>query len=204
MTSRGFASLQVAAGLPEVLTCPWVADHAVEVEPAGGTLQALADDVAALALTCSNQGYDSGVIDLDGVNWFDDADLTATAPQASWQAFLGADTEQPGLWLAYTPTTGLVEGSHVDHDVMIPVEWADPATRTEIESAQLARITEVRATLAQIPPARGPGALSTAAPVGQQAAEAGSLNARMATPATPVAGATPTTSATPRGRGVSR
>ena len=85
---------------------------------------------------------------LDDVNWFDDAALLAAAPGASWQAYIGLDTEQAGLWLAYTPVTGLVEGSHLDHDVMIPVEWANPATRTRGPEAQLARITTVRAALA--------------------------------------------------------
>lgn len=126
MTSRGFASLDVAAGLPDVLGCRWVADHADEVEPAGP---------------------DAGVIDLDGVNWFDDQALIAAAPGACWQAFLGVETEQPGLWLAYTPGTGLVEGHHADHEVMIPAEWAHPAGRTPAGESQLARITAVRDTL---------------------------------------------------------
>ena len=85
---------------------------------------------------------------LDDVNWFDDAALIAAAPGASWQAFVGLDTEQAGLWLAYTPATGLVEGSHIDHDVMVPVEWANPATRTREVEAQLARIATVRSALA--------------------------------------------------------
>ena len=152
MTSRGFASLQVAEGLPEVLTCPWVADHAVEVERRGGTVQALADDVRGVRPDLRGPGIRQRrhrprrrqLVRRRGT-------CSATAPHASWQAFLGADTEQPGLWLAYTPATGLVEGCHVDHDVMIPVDWADPATRTGAEEAQLARITAVRATLAGSP-----------------------------------------------------
>ena len=93
-------------------------------------------------------GHDHGTVHLDDVNWFDDAALLAAAPDASWQAYIGLDTEQSGLWLAYTPATGLVEGSHIDHDVMIPVEWANPATRTGAQEAQLARIATVRAALA--------------------------------------------------------
>ena len=35
MSSRGSAVIEVAAGLPEVLSCPWVAEHAVEFESTG-------------------------------------------------------------------------------------------------------------------------------------------------------------------------
>ena len=35
MSSRGSAVIEVAAGLPDVLACPWVAEHAVEFEPTG-------------------------------------------------------------------------------------------------------------------------------------------------------------------------
>ena len=108
MSSRGLATIEVAAGLVEVLGCPWVADHAAEVDPGDGpTLEFGGEDtVEAFLLTCADKGYDSGVIALADVNWCDDAALIAAAPRASWQAFLGADTEQPGLWLAYTPSTG--------------------------------------------------------------------------------------------------
>lgn len=156
MTSRGFASLQVAAGLPEVLACPEVAAHASEVEPHAEPVHALGDshDVEAFIQTARDQGWTRGVVDLEGVTWFDDAALIAAAPQAAWQVYLGVDTEQPGLWLAYTPGTGLVEASHVDHDVMVPVGWADPGTRAGAEERHLARITTVRAALAGMPQGR--------------------------------------------------
>ena len=157
MTSRGFASLQVAAGLPEVLACPEVAAHAREVEPHAEPVHALGDlhDVEAFIQTARDQGWTRGVLDLEDVNWFDDAALIAAAPQAAWQVYLGVETEQPGLWLAYTPGTGLVEASHVDHDVMVPVGWADPGTRTGAEERHLARITTVRAALEGMPQGRG-------------------------------------------------
>ena len=152
MTSRGFASLQVAQGLPEVLACPEVAAHSSEVEPHAEPVHALGDshEVEAFIQTARDQGWTRGVLDLEGVNWFDDAALIAAAPQAAWQVYLGVDTEQPGLWLAYTPGTGLVEARHVDHDVMVPVGWADPGTRTGAEERHLAGITTVRAALAGI------------------------------------------------------
>lgn len=156
MTNRGPATLEVTGGLIEVLGCPWVAAHATAATPAESVVLREfdgVDDVHAFTLTCGDKGYDQAVIDLDSVNWFDDTALIESAPHASWQAFLGPDTEQPGLWLAYTPATGLVEGCHADHDVMIPVDWANPATRTGAEEAQLARITAVRAALAG---SRGP------------------------------------------------
>jgi hypothetical protein len=149
MSSRGSAVIEVAAGLPEVLACPWVAEHAIEFEPTDGgpyvSLIRLPGD--GTSLTDLVTGHDQGTVHLDDVNWFDDAALLAGAPGASWQAFIGLDTEQAGLWLAYTPATGLVEGSQIDHDVMIPVEWANPATRTREVQAQLARITTVRSSL---------------------------------------------------------
>jgi hypothetical protein len=153
VTSRGPATLEVTGGLIEVLGCPWVAAHAVAAAPAESVVVREfegADDVHAFTLTCADKGYDQAVIDLDSVNWFPDSALIESAPGASWQAFLGPDTEQPGLWLAYTPGTGLVEGCHAGHDVMIPVDWANPATRTGAQAAQLARITAVRAALAML------------------------------------------------------
>ena len=142
MSSRGSAVIEVAAGLPEVLSCPWVAEHAVEFESLDGRqyvslIQPPGDQTNLIELVA---GHDHGTVHLDDVNWFDDAALLAAAPDASWQAYIGLHTEQSGLWLAYTPVTGLVEGSHLDHDVMIPVEWANPATRTGAQEAQLARI----------------------------------------------------------------
>ena len=150
MSSRGSAVIEVAAGLSEVLACPWVAEHAVEFEPTNGgpyvsLIKSPGDQVN---LTDRVAGHDHGTVHLDDVNWFDDAALLAAAPGASWQAYIGLDTEQAGLWLAHTPGTGLVEGSHIDHDVMVPVEWATPATRTWEVQAQLARITTVRSALA--------------------------------------------------------
>jgi hypothetical protein len=161
VTSRGPATLEVTGGLIEVLGCPWVAAHAVAAAPAESVVVREfegADDVHAFTLTCADKGYDQAVIDLDSVNWFPDSALIESAPGASWQAFLGPDTEQPGLWLAYTPGTGLVEGCHAGHDVMIPVDWANPATRTGAEEAQLARITAVRAALAGSPGTANAGA----------------------------------------------
>ena len=139
-----------------MLACPEVAAHASEVEPHAEPVHALGDrhDVEAFIQTARDQGWTRGVVDLEGVNWFDDAALIAAAPQAAWQVYLGVDTEQPGLWLAYTPGTGLVEASHVDHDVMVPVGWADPGTRTGAEERHLARITTVRAALAGMPQGR--------------------------------------------------
>lgn len=150
MSSRGSAVIEVAAGLSEVLACPWVAEHAVEFEPTNGgpyvsLIKSPGDQVN---LTDRVAGHDHGTVHLDDVNWFDDAALLAAAPGASWQAYIGLDTEQAGLWLAHTPATGLVEGSHIDHDVMVPVEWATPATRTREVQAQLTRITTVRSALA--------------------------------------------------------
>ncbi len=62
MTSRGFASLQVAAGLPEVLACPEVAAHAREVEPHAEPVHALGDlhDVEAFIQTARDQGWTRG------------------------------------------------------------------------------------------------------------------------------------------------
>lgn len=185
MTSRGFASLQVAEGLPEVLACPWVASHASAVDPgeyAGRELDGSAEAVAAFLLSCADKGYDRGVIDLEGVNWFDDAALIAAAPQAAWQVYLGVETEQPGLWLACTPGTGLVEASHVDHDVMVPVSWADPGTRTGDEERHLDRITAARAALEGMPQGRWhagqprPGATPTTVPASRAPAAGSGLD----------------------------
>ncbi len=201
MTSRGPASVQVASGLPEVLGCRWIAEHASAVHPAESlVLRELegVGDVAAFVLTCWDKGYDQATIELADVNWFDDAALVAAAPRASWQAFLSTDTEQPGLWLAYTPQAGLVEGCHVDHEVVVPLSWADPARRTGAEEAQLARVTTVVDALQA----------TAVDPVGHstQQAAAGdpAVRARMATPTQPVAPTAAASVAGPRGRGISR
>jgi hypothetical protein len=180
--------IEVAAGLPEVLACPWVAEHAIEFEPTDGgpyvSLIRLPGD--GTSLTDLVTGHDQGTVHLDDVNWFDDAALLAAAPGASWQAFIGLDTEQPGLWLAYTPTTGLVEGSHIDHDVMIPVDWANPVTRTREVQAQLARITTVRSALAAPGiDARPRPAASGIAVHTSASALPGSLTLRLTQPAPP-------------------
>jgi hypothetical protein len=201
MTSRGPASVQVASGLPEVLGCRWIAEHASAVQPTESVVlreQDGVDDVAAFVLTCWDKGYEQATIDLADVNWFNDAALVAEAPDASWQAFLGSDTEQPGLWLAYTPTTGLVEGTHIDHEVVIPLSWAHPARRTGAEEAQLARITAVvdalHATQAD------PVGLGDSTPQ----AVAGPPATRMATPTQPDTPTAATPPVGPRGRGISR
>jgi hypothetical protein len=196
MSSRGSAVIEVAAGLPAVLTCPWVAEHAVEFEPLdGGRYVSLIDSPGdGTSMADLVAGHDHGVVHLDDVNWFDDAALIAAAPDASWQAFVGLDTEQAGLWLAYTPATGLVEGSHIDHDVMVPVEWANPATRTREVQAQLARIATVRAALAARidGPPRTPASTSATALPGRKTVRltqpVPSTTAALMPPPTPTAG----------------
>jgi hypothetical protein len=193
MSSRGSAVIEVAAGLPEILACPWVAEHAVEFEPTGGgpyvnLIQSPGDQTN---LTDLVTGHDHGSVHLDDVNWFDDAALIAAAPDASWQAYIGLDTEQAGLWLAYTPTTGLVEASHIDHDVMVPVDWANPADRTWAQEAQVARITTVRAALAAPGidgPPRNPGSGITAHT--SASAVPGSPTVRLTQPVPPTTPAT--------------
>ncbi len=150
MTSRGGAVLEVRGGLAAVMACREIAAHVDQLFGPDDRPVPLAVDADGGALRPRGgwAGLDSGSIELQEVNWFDDAALVEAAPSARWQVFLSPETEQPGLWLAYTPQTGLVEGAHVGHEVMVPAAWVDPAGRTGDDERYLARIQSVRALLA--------------------------------------------------------
>lgn len=162
MTDRGSVVIEVVAGLADVLACRYVAEHTTMVFDDADTWVPGPGDVADKVAHRPGGWGDvtCGRVELGEVNWFDDQALIVAAPNAVWQAFVSRETEQPNLWLAYHPRTGLVEGSHLDHEVMVPATWAHPGARSGDAQRYLARIRAVQALLTGPPPAVAePGAL---------------------------------------------
>jgi hypothetical protein len=100
MTDRGGATLKVYRGAAEIAA----------TEPVEGYVEYY-EEYAGME--------DAGQFDLDGVNWFDDSRLVEAAPDAAWEVFLSPDCEEGSRYCAYHPEVGLVQGSHIDHEVVV-------------------------------------------------------------------------------------
>jgi hypothetical protein len=146
----------VRSGLPAVLTSAAVDGHAAALYGPDGQPAALPQD--HLAAERGGAWPDGGRVELDGIDWFDDAALIRDAPEAAWEVALGPDTEQPGVWLSYTPQTGLVEATHLDEAVLVPLAWTGPGAPPPGAADQLQRLRTAHALLHPPgPPAPGPG-----------------------------------------------
>ena len=118
----GRVHLEVGHGVLQVLTHPWIRAHLEELQPPSPHRAA-----AILVLT--------------GVDQLDTAGLLRAAPDATWQAFHGPDTDLPNLWLGYHPHLGLLEADHIEGAVVVPLASVHPDHRNANTDAHLRSLT---------------------------------------------------------------
>ena len=121
--NRGTLTIEVLHGLPEVLACPELRDadvlrgdgpwaHHPDTQQSGSQVQ-------------------SGRLEIHDVTGNTQiAEVLARAPGAVWQAWCDERTEAPNLWIAFHPAAGVVEGSWLDDEVVVPAGWVTTASFT--------------------------------------------------------------------------
>lgn len=157
MSSWGHGLLLVADGLGEVLAAPALAELDATLWLDGRTAISLPAGRAPGAPPAA-AGITAADIELELAR-FPDAELVAAAPAAVWTLAMGADTEQPGLWLGYSPATGLVQAiNDPDWGVAVPVAWTLPDA-PPAAAAALRRVIAALAAFDAAVPRRpdGPG-----------------------------------------------
>ena len=112
--NRGSLTIDVRHGLPEVLAC-------AELRGCGVVR---GQDAWSSQTQVSRDQVQDGQVHLDDVTGTTQiADVLAHAPGAVWQAWCDERTEAPNLWIAYHPAAGVVEGTWLDDEVVVPITW---------------------------------------------------------------------------------
>jgi hypothetical protein len=114
----------------------------------GGATLKVYRGAAAIAATEPVEGYveyfeeyaemeDAGQFDLDGVNWFNAAALEAAVPDAVWEVFLSPYCEESSRYYAYHPEMGVVQGSHLDHEIVVTLAVLHASNRGVRNAARI-------------------------------------------------------------------